>query len=288
MSSIKHFENKTVLITGASRGLGKKLAYAFAESGAHTLLLALDKVELKKIQTHLSQKFPTQTCSIVCVDLSDENQLTEFAKHSAEQFDIDIVIHNAAIQGPIGPIWETDWQEWKAATQINLLSPIFLTKCLLEKMRAKNAGRIIFLAGGGATSGRPNFSCYAFNKTGLVRFTECLGEEIKNSAITVNCISPGVMDTDMVKKIMQEHPHRIHEKEFLKMQNALNEKDNLQAASDLCLFLASDDANKINGKILSAEWDNWKNFPQILAQLRHSDMFTLRRVTPQNFKMDTV
>jgi 3-oxoacyl-[acyl-carrier protein] reductase len=139
---------------------------------------------------------------------------------------------------------------------------------------------IINISGGGATGPRPNFSAYASSKAALVRFSENLAEETRHLGMRVNCIAPGAMPTDMLKKVLQADKKKVGEKEFSQAQKVLEVgADVMERAADLALFLASDKAAGITGKLISAPWDRWEDWPKHLAELESSDAYTLRRIT---------
>jgi NAD(P)-dependent dehydrogenase (short-subunit alcohol dehydrogenase family) len=271
-------KNKTVLITGASRGLGKKIAEAFLQAGAHLILVARDIKKLTLLQEELQKDLKeNQTIRLLAVDLAKPEEL----KTLFDLTNIDILINNAAVQGPIGAIWENDWQSWQTTQQINLLSPVALCRALIPQMMKQNFGRIINISGGGATNARPQFSAYAVSKTALVRFSETLAEEVKSFNISVNCIAPGVMNTDMLQEVLQAGEEKIGKKEFANLTNKMRGDDSvMQNAAELCVYLASFAHNDISGKLISAVWDPWKKLTEHKADLTDSDIFTLRRIVP--------
>lgn len=259
---MENFQGRTVLITGATRGLGTHLVEHFAHSGANLVLVARDAEKLAAIRN-------TQSIEVIPTDLSSPQEvfnLTQQIKH------IDILINNAATQGPIGPVWENDWEKWQAALHVDLIAPIALCRAVLPYMMQKNYGKIINLSGGGATQARPNFSAYAVAKAGLVRFTETLAQEVKEFHINVNCIAPGVMHTDMLQEVL----------DFTGEDLANIKTDDPNRAAELCLFLASKKSDDITGKLISAVWDPWKDLANHIDDIKNSDIYTLRRIMPKD------
>src|SRR3990167_4966075 len=236
-------KNKTALITGASRGLGKKIAQLFWREGVNLILVArtLEKLEELRDELQVSSTFH-QKINIIKADLADQN---DFIKIMDSQR-VDILINNAAIQGPIGSLWENDWKSWQETVQVNLLSPVALCRAVVPQMIKNNFGKIINVSGGGATSARPKFSAYAVSKAGLVRFSETLAEEVKPFNISVNCIAPGMMNTDMLQEILQAGEEIVGIKEFQQVkQKTKDDHAIIECAAELCVYLASLNGNDI-------------------------------------------
>ncbi|MBE0558434.1 MAG: SDR family oxidoreductase, partial [Proteobacteria bacterium] len=199
----------------------------------------------------------------------------------------DILINNAAIQGPIGFSWDNDWFEWQKTIQINLLAPIGLCRLCVPLMGQSSRGKILNISGGGATGPRERFSAYATAKAGLVRFSETLAGETRDAGIDVHCIAPGAMDTSMLERVLESGPSLAGEQEY---ENALKARrrgtDTVARAAALCAFLASPDCDGITGKLISAVWDPWETFPSRLEELRKTDIYTLRRIVPKDRGMN--
>jgi 3-oxoacyl-[acyl-carrier protein] reductase len=278
--------SQNMLITGASRGLGEALAKAFWGAGANLLLVARNGQALKALIKNLGTRVGQSAHMLTC-DLSLPNGVDAIIKSAEEHFDhVDVLINNAAIQGPIGPSWENDWTAWRKSLDVDLFAPIELSRRCASLMIQQNKGKIICLSGGGATSSRPNFSAYAVAKTGLVRYCEVLADELRDYNIQVNCISPGAMTTALTEEIIKAGPKLAGQKEF---DSAIQRKEHpenslLDRAVELTMFLASSASDGITGKLISAVWDPWKSLPDHLVDLENSDIYTLRRIVPKDRK----
>lgn len=279
------FKNKTALITGASRGLGLQIAKQFWLSGASLILISRSIDQLNEIRKNFLKNTSEieQEIQVFASDFSDPIAVTNLIS-ILKNLTIDILVNNAAIQGPIGPLWENDWTKWQSALQVNLLTPIALCRSLVPQMIQRRSGKIINLSGGGATVPRENFTSYAVAKVAIVRFSETLAEEVKKYNITVNCIAPGLMNTSMIEEIFQAGIEKVGNKEF----NIINQKrlqqdnDTIESAAKLCSFLASSKSADITGKLISAVWDPWQRLSEYAADLQNSDIFTLRRIVPND------
>jgi 3-oxoacyl-[acyl-carrier protein] reductase len=199
---------------------------------------------------------------------------------------IGVLVNNAAIQGPIGPLWQNSWDQWEAAIRVNLLTPSALCAAVVPLMRVQGGGKIINLSGGGATSARPNFTAYACAKTAIVRLTETLAVETRGMDVDVNCVAPGAMPTDMLREIIAAGSDRAGESDYGSAVKAGNSQEQgdavIRDAADLCVFLASRLSDGVSGRLISARWDDWRSLPEYKNDLMETDVFTLRRILPQD------
>ena len=274
---------KIALITGATRGLGKFLAGRFWDAGLNLCLVARNEHDLRKTAAFLSERKDQKVSTFVC-DLGDPALVSELTAKIREHFHhLDVLVNNAAIQGPIGPLWENDLLAWQQAVQVNLLSPVVLCRAFVPGMRENGGGSIINLSGGGATGPRANFSAYATAKGALVRFSETLAEETRHMGIRVNCIAPGAMKTDMLGEVLSKGADSAGEREFVLANKVFAEGGaSMDRVADLALFLASDISAGITGKLISAVWDPWESLPDHLEDLNGTDIYALRRIVPKD------
>lgn len=274
------------LITGATRGLGLALTHAFWQNGTNLLLIARDAAQLQKLQTELQSSAKiNQSCQVLAADLADPAAANVIAAWAAEQAPhLNGLLNNAGIQGPIGTIADVPFTQWQDTLQVNLYAPIQLTQTLLPLLRkASGKKTIINLSGGGSTGSRPRFAPYALSKTALVRFTEILADELRDENIQVNAIAPGAMATDMLKEVVSAGAVQTGEKEQQAAEKAFTQGDAvMQKAAALAVYLASDAAAAITGKLISAPWDPWPFNDEHKQELNKTDIFTLRRIVPQD------
>jgi NAD(P)-dependent dehydrogenase (short-subunit alcohol dehydrogenase family) len=277
-------EDKRILITGASHGLGACVARTLWRRGANLLLVARSENALLDLRAELMAGVRGgQRVQVLVIDLRVPEAVAAIMSEARKQWDrIDVLINNAATLGPIGKLWENDWEEWQTTIGLNLLAPVRLCRACVPWMKECGHGKIINLSGGGATGPRPNFSAYATAKAGLVRFSEILAHEVRDFNIQVNSVAPGSMNTEMLQAILRAGPEKSGAGEYARaVKQAEGGKESLQRAADLCAFLASSASDGITGKLVSAAWDPWKRLPEHLGDLRDSDIYTLRRITPK-------
>jgi NAD(P)-dependent dehydrogenase (short-subunit alcohol dehydrogenase family) len=279
----KTLVGKNVLITGASRGLGSHIAHAMWHHGASLLLVARSEDALFNLRAALMASAENgQQAHVVRADLRSADAVPTIIGEARRVWaTLDVLINNAALLGPIGQLWENDWDEWQATIRVNLLAVVELCRAGLPWMFERRQGRIINLSGGGATRPRPNFSAYATAKAGLVRFSEILAHEVRDMNVQVNCVAPGAMHTDMLRAVLLAGPEAAGESEYAQaVKQAESTGMSPQRAVDLCVFLASAAGDGITGKLLSAVWDPWETLPEHLGDLHDSDIYTLRRIVP--------
>lgn len=264
--------NKKIVITGANRGFGLALSKHFLALGADCLFVIRKPEAINKVSQQLSGKF-----KFAISDLSCRSQLENLVIEIAE-FKPDILINNAAILGPVAKSWQVDWQSYQNTMQINALSPIRLSQIVIPHMLKKSFGRIINLSGGGAASRRPFYNAYATSKAALNKFGETIAAELENTGITVNSIAPGMMNTQMLSECYQYSKELNLEDEQKKIEQK-RASDEAFIALELCQFLCDKSSSHINGKLISAEWDNWQD----LASLNNlnDDLYTLRRINDE-------
>jgi len=275
---------RQALVTGGTRGLGLEIARLFWSEGANLIVVARDARELDRLREALQpQAAAGQVLDVLSADLSNDSGLRSVIEQMKRRGGVEVLVNNAAIQGPIGKLWECDWQAWETAVKLDLLVPVQLCQAAVPAMLRRKKGSIINLSGGGATGPRENFSAYASAKTALVRFTETLAAEVKSHGIRVNAVAPGAMNTSMMRETVSAGPERAG----ADYQHALQtmEKDSgatARRAAELCLFLATDESAGITGRLLSAVWDPWQRLAEHIREIEGSDIYTLRRIVPKD------
>lgn len=279
------FRAKTVVVTGASRGLGLSIAQGFWDAGADLFLVARSAQRLEEIAGELrSRGCEGQRAGFVADDLGAPDAPRRiFAALRSFGRRLDVLINNAAILGPIGPLAENDPQEWGRTLQVNLAAPAALCREAVPWMRQLGGGAILNISGGGATSPRPNFSAYAAAKAGLVRLSETLAAEVSGSGIRVNCIAPGAMNTEMHEAVLRAGPGPVGEQEYRKaVEQAKQGGMRMEIPAALAVYLASEASSRITGRLISAAWDPWRTLHLHDEELAASDIYTLRRIVPED------
>lgn len=282
-------EGRTAIVTGASQGLGRAIAQRYVQAGASVLLCARQASPLQQVCDELvAQAGPRQVVQAMSADVSSPADATALAQAAlAMTGRIDILVNNAGVYGPMGPIEEVDWAEWVRALEINIQGSVLMCRAVLPAMKAQRTGKIIQLSGGGATNPMPRISAYAVSKAAIVRFAESLALEVTAFGIDVNAIAPGALNTAMLDQVLAAGPDKVG-RDFYDRSVKQQETGGagLQPGVHLALFLASSASDGISGRLISAVWDNWTQWPQHLKELSASDAYTLRRIAGRDRGLD--
>lgn len=268
---------RTVLVTGASMGLGKEIARAFVKNGDTVILVARHLEMLESAAADISADAPG---SAIChvADMADPNQIRRLAEESfAAHGRLDVIVNNAGVYGPIGPLEENDIGEWADSIALNLVGPARLIHHAIPFMESSGGGSIINIAGGGAVKPMPTLSAYSAAKAGLVRLTESLALEMAAKGIRINAIAPGFIASRFHEPIVDGRcavDPGIAEATRKQMDRG---GDDPVHASNLAVFLASPQAAHISGRLISAIYDDCNELAQP-ENFKSAAYFTLRRV----------
>lgn len=249
-----------VLITGATGGIGQKIAEALAEKKYELILLSRNINDLNILKQNLVEK---NNCNVQVI-ASDVSNYEDLKIKLNVINEIDVIINCAGILGPVGPFGENNISEWARTIQINLMGTINVCSILLDKLQKSKHGKIINFSGGGGAFPRKNHTAYATSKAAIVRFTENLSVEYPN--IDVNAIAPGA------------HKTKIWATEtFDKEPDKWADPVRLQ---ELIIYLCSPESNGVTGRFLHIcdDWD--KREYKTLGK----DYYTLRRIDEQLLK----
>ena len=265
---------KSVLIAGAGRGIGTRLAMGFAEAGARVGLLARSQPELDLAKLEIEQA--GGNALRIRADIRDVEQMNAAVDRIRVVFGgLDVLVVAAGVQGPIGPFVATKPKAWNEAIEINLIGVANACRAALPPMIEKRSGKIILLTGGGSADSRPNFTAYAAAKTAIVRLVECLADEVRDHNVQVNCMAPGASYSHMTDEILNAGEEKAGRKEIedaerVRVTGGVSPEKQIQ----LAVFLASEGSNHISGKLIHVN-DDWKRFE---SQNMKPELYTLRRV----------
>jgi NAD(P)-dependent dehydrogenase (short-subunit alcohol dehydrogenase family) len=277
------------VVTGANRGLGRLCAGQLAAHGADLLLIARDEAALAEVAGEIEAINPRRRVTTLSCDLGDAEAPQRVREAAEWHGSADILVNNAAIQGPIGPAWQVSWREFETALRLDFLVPVALCRAVIPSMKARARGWIINISGGGATSPRPMFAAYATAKTALVRFTETLAIEMAGYGIRVNAVAPGAFASGITKAV-RAAAENAGTDEARTAQQLLDSDDtvNAEKAARLVVYLTLGEGRDVSGKLISAVWDRWDCFHRHPEVAAHKDVFTLRRILPEerNLSLD--
>jgi NAD(P)-dependent dehydrogenase (short-subunit alcohol dehydrogenase family) len=282
-------KGRKILITGASQGFGLAVAERCLAEGADVAVCSRSRDQIDRAAAALQGKAaPGQRVLATVADVSNPREVEALVAETTRALGgLDGLVNNAGVYGPKGLIEDVDWVEWAKAIEINLLGTVLPCRSVLPGFRARGAGKIVNLSGGGATAPMPRLSAYAASKAAVVRFTETLSEELRGTKIDVNAVAPGALNTRLLDEVITAGPAKVGQVFY---DRALKQKADggapLEKGAALCVFLLSAESDGISGKLLSAVWDPWADLPARRAELEKSDIYTLRRIVPKDRGQD--
>ncbi|MGM0630636.1 MAG: 3-oxoacyl-ACP reductase FabG [Pseudomonadota bacterium] len=236
---MQNFENKVALVTGASRGIGKAIAETLASQGAKVIGTATSDKGAAAISEYLGSNGEG-----LALDVTDSESLQQTIKDIEKKYgSIDILVNNAGITRDNLMMRMKD-DEWDAVLNTNLSAVFKVCKAVVRGMMKRRNGRIINISSVVGTTGNPGQVNYCAAKAGLVGFSKAMAKEVAARGITVNCVAPGFIDTDMTKSLNDEQKQAI----FDNIPAArLGEPKEIAAA---VAFLASEGAAYITGETI--------------------------------------
>ena len=195
------FNNKVVIITGAGSGIGKETAQRMIDNGAKVALWDYNQITLEKIQAKLGSN-----AIAVNVDVSDEQSVKKAADKVREKLGSpSILVNCAGVAGINASIENTEPDEWRRVININLTGTFLCCREIISDMVKNKYGRIVNIASVAGKEGNPNAAHYSASKSGVITFTRSLGKELAETGILVNCITPAVIETEMLSQVSDEH-----------------------------------------------------------------------------------
>ena len=268
----------TSYISGASGFAGLLLTEHLASQGKDLLLSGRHQDMLEELVQNLFKRYPGQNFRAFQCDLAFPDKWNS-AIEVLNEFSVSEYINCSGIQGQLGISSRITYEEMNAVFNVNLFSSIFFTNYFATKLKENDKLSIIHFSGGGSTSPRPLFMSYSLSKTSLLRFIENFALENLNENIRINAIAPGIMPSKMQTEVVENKTLRESKDYITSMKSLSDENYDSTKLLDLCDFLLTEKSNGITGKLISAEWDNWVEWPNRLDQLKNSDLYTLRRIT---------
>ena len=235
---MKDLENKNIIVTGASGGIGNSIVEKLNECGANVLASGTRVEKLEELKSKFNK------IKILKFDISQSDKIEEFIDNAANELGgLDCIVNNAGItQDNLAIRMSID--EWKKVIDINLTSTFLMSKFAIKKMLKNKKGKIINITSVVGHTGNLGQANYTASKAGLVAMSKSLAIEYAKKNININCISPGFIKTAMTDKIDEKFKEVI----VSKIPSArLGEPEDIANA---VLFLASDNSNYINGETL--------------------------------------
>lgn len=277
---------RNAIVTGGSRGLGRAIVETFLREGANVLFCARNAQDVaESLKDYRSQLNGEQVVLGTTCDVSCESDVSKLFEESVKLGDLHILVNNAGIYGPLGPIESVSPTEWMKTIEVNVAGTLQCAQYAIPGMKARNYGKLIQISGGGAAP-IPNCSGYSVSKAALTRLTECLAEELRDFGIDANAIAPGPLNTKLIQDVLDAGPERVGIDFFNK--NVAWSKGGAVSpdiAANVCAYLASSESDGVSGKLIAAQWDPWESLHERKKDLS-GDVYTMRRIVPADRAMD--
>jgi NAD(P)-dependent dehydrogenase (short-subunit alcohol dehydrogenase family) len=250
---MKRFENKHVVVTGSSEGVGRHIAIGYAKEGAKVILVNRRKPE----ETIKLIEYAGGTCDYVLCDISDEHQVIQMGKEVAEKLDgrIDILMNNAGLNGKVSLVRDMKLSDWETTIKVNLTGTMMVCRELIPYLIKSEAAKIINMASNVGKRGLPLRSDYVCSKWALLGFTQTLALELVDYNIRVNAVCPGPIEGDRIEQIVKMHAdiegkstEEMHKEwEQVPMKRFVTPKE----VTDVVLFLSSEESSAMTGQALN-------------------------------------
>lgn len=273
-------DGQVAVITGAGRGIGRAIALAYAREGARLALAARSEPELDETVAAVSEL--DAEAIAVRTDVTSQIATERLARRVVQRFGrIDLLVNNAGISGPVGPLQDNDIAEWVDTINVNLTGTFLVCRAIVPVMIGQGGGKIINLSGAGVANAWSNMSAYCSSKAAVVRLTEVLAQELEGKGITVNALGPGSVHTSMWEKMTEQAADAgaefIHE---LGQRVLSGGGASIDDCAELAVWLGSEESGNLTGRIISAAADDFRGMSPLIPEIMEGDAYTLRVMKP--------
>lgn len=230
-------DGRTALVTGASRGIGRAIAHIYVAEGARVVVTGRDAAALDTLVAELGDAAYAVTGDLAAPETPDALVAATLAHFGA----LDLLVNNAGMIHPARYLAEFSPDDWRLVIEVNLVAPAMLARAAIPALRKAGRGHIINLSSIGGRKGGRGRSAYRASKAALISLTESLAAELAPDGIQVNCICPGVVDTEGYRQLAGSRGRAPHAKAM-----------RAEEIAEVALFLASDAASAITGTAIDA------------------------------------
>jgi 3-oxoacyl-[acyl-carrier protein] reductase len=229
------------IVTGGARGIGLAIATRLLQSGARVSLWDMDAAALLQASEELKALGTVHTA---VTDVTSADSVESAAAATAAALGkLDILVNNAGIAGTNAKTWETDPKEWRRVLEINLNGPFNCCRAVIPHLLRNGYGRIVNIASIAGKEGNPNAAHYSASKAGVISLTKSLGKELATSNVVVNCVTPAVIATDILKQMSQAHI------DYMLSKIPMGRFGKTEEAAALVAWLSSEDCSFTTGAV---------------------------------------
>jgi NAD(P)-dependent dehydrogenase (short-subunit alcohol dehydrogenase family) len=243
---------ETALITGAGKGIGRAIALALSAAGARTTLVSRTYSDVQQLAEEICAR--GGNAMAVAANVGDPKSVAPAIQTAESAFGpVTLLVNNAGVPGPYGPLDVTDVAEWWASQTTNLYGPAILMNALIPAMRARRHGRIINIVSNAGLIPIPHLSAYAVSKSALTRLTEIVHLEVRADALAAFALNPGNIRTDMARSTLASADARRWVPEGIEMignRTAAQSDFDLDRCCEVVVTLASGRYDALGGRYL--------------------------------------
>ena len=245
-------KDKIAVITGASQGIGRYIALAYAEAGANLVLAARNQTKLEEVKREIEQL--GRQALVVPTDVTQEGQVTALAEKTISHYGrADVLVNNSGIAGVVKPLWEIEPSEWDEAFNINVRGVYLGCRAFIPTMISQKSGSIITIGSMTGKRPMPHRTPYTSTKMALIGMVRTLAWDLGRHGIRANLISPGAvagprMDRTFVSQAKIQGITPEQSRQEYEQISPLNQLTQPEDVAQTAVFLASDMANSISGE----------------------------------------
>jgi 3-oxoacyl-[acyl-carrier protein] reductase len=233
---------RVAVVTGGGSGIGAAIAERLAADGMAVAIWDIDE-EAAETQA-ASFRQDGHRASVERVDVSDPDAVVRATGDTIKQFGcIDVLVNNAGIAGQSAPLWEQSVEDWQQVIDVDLTGVFLCCRAVVPVMRDHGWGRIINIASIAGKEGNPLASPYSAAKAGVICLTKSLAKEVTDDGVRVNCVTPAVIETEIIEQVNEEHL------EYMLEKIPLDRPGQPEEVADLVAWLSSDACSYSTGAV---------------------------------------
>ena len=233
--------NRNAIVTGGARGIGAAIAQRLLQSGAQVALWDKDADALAAARKQLAAHGTVFTAAM---DVTDAGSVEAAVQSTLAAFGkLDILVNNAGVAGTNAKVWEADPADWRRVLEINLTGPFLCCRAVIPHLITNGYGRIVNIASIAGKEGNPTAAHYSASKAGVIALTKSLGKELATANVIANCITPAVIETDILKQVTQSHI------DYMLSKIPMNRFGRLDEVAALAAWLCSADCSFTTGAV---------------------------------------
>lgn len=265
-------EGQVAFVTGAGRGIGLAISKALADQGAAVALVARSAAQIDDAASAIRGEGGRALA--IPADVTDTAHIQQVASLTERELGpVTLLVNNAGTPGPVGPDWEVDADDWWRCIEVTVRGAFLCAQAVLPEMLHRGSGRVINVASGTGTRAVPGLTATSVAKTALIRFSEGLAEETKDSGVSVFAIHPGAVHTQLTESYLQS-PEL--DRWYPSLRRQLRTPPEL--VGELCVQIATGSCDQLSGRFLAVTEDV-ADLTSRADAIREKELYVLRLTT---------